>query len=471
MKKSYIFYMYLVMGIPLLGKSRSFFMPRSTTHDPVFENALTLYDFYHPKDQESWVHVFASPFHQRSTNQCRLGGYFLPEHNCTVSVKEDGTGDIGSLWLGIISKIDTSFSSEICLAPERRVSGAYFNALLDLCKYSRTFWLGFSLAVMRAEHCVGLNESDIQNPGTLSGFANVTEALSNDSLTAGKFSECTLCETGVDDIQVKLGWNKFFCENESHVGLYLVGSIPTGDEQCSEFVFEPIVGTKHGALGLGIQADVLIMNDETHHLAWLFDSKFRYQFKHEQRRSFDLCKNGDWSRYLLIVLEDARCMTQPAINCLTNCVGVEPRISFDIWTAVHYAHCNWDFEAGYNFFFRQAEKISCKTICDGNFGIFDLGNFCSGNRTSSSCATISESVVEPNKAPSDSEFISLTADDINLRSAAHPRVITNKLYGSLAYNYDWPCQSLLLGLGGSFEFADKRALEQWAVWGTVGIGF
>ena len=77
--------------------SRTIFIPRHQTTDAMNELALNNYEIYHhtpcPEDR-AFFHFQPSYFHKRSTNECDLGRYFLPNHKNQITVAENGTGDI-----------------------------------------------------------------------------------------------------------------------------------------------------------------------------------------------------------------------------------------------------------------------------------------------------------------------------------------------------------------------------------------
>ena len=58
--------------------------------------------------------------------------------------------------------------------------------------------------------------------------------------------------------------------------------------------------------------------------------------------------------------------------------------------------------------------------------------------------------------------------DVDL--SGHPAAMSHKIFGNVAYNFNFKDQPMFVGLGGSYEFADSNtALEQWAVWLKLAI--
>ena len=461
----------LVLGpVPMLKASKTFFTPRSISlDDSTFELALTNYDRYHGDNDDSWLNFYVKPFYQRSRKGCDLARYFLPNNQRCVTLSEDGTGDLDSLFFNLISPAGTFYNSTVCLSPRRTTYGAVFTFYANLDCLCDKLWLGINFAAMGAKHDLHVCETGSVAPGTLSGFTDACDAFNNPEWTAGRLACRSLKRSGVDDIQLKLGYD--YCSNEdSHGTIYLVTSIPTGKRPRSCYLFEPIVGSKHGSLGLGFNGDYTFNVCDDHNLTLMGDIKYRYVFRATERRSFDLI-NGDWSRYLPLVSSATPVLLTPGINAFTLNAEVTPRSTINLWTAVHYDYCNWNFELGYNFWWRQAEKVCIKCPLASDIGILDLAGICSGTATSANAATIAQSIIN-NIALSDGTFTDLTTSLLNQNSAAHPRALSNKIYASIGYNTECYCHPILLGINGSYEFGHRcAALSQGAVWGTVGISY
>lgn len=125
----------------------------------------------------------------------------------------------------------------------------------------------------------------------------------------------------------------------------------------------------------------------------------------------------------------------PAINKLTFNVDTTPRNSLDIYLAAHATHNNWQFELGYDFWYRQREKVCLRP---GNnfstvYGIADLPGIATLSATSASTATIAQGMTGNNAIASDAVFVPVTLNDIKLSSGAAPRALSNSFYGSVGY--------------------------------------
>lgn len=514
-KSSYLiaFALFLGAGCALDAASSSFFMPRSVTHDPVYELASVNYYRYHQRATGNGCCPFftfgATPFFTKSVKAQNLARHFLFDNKNELVFNESGAEDINSIWFNLIAApqvgtiVPPLFNSVMKIRPERMAYGSMFNFHFDFSNILRGFWFDVNFAAMRVKHDLKLTASRPENPGivvntignTATQIETVIDALNNPEWKFGKWSDCALSKFGVDDVQLKFGYDNYNCHGD-HLGTYFVISVPTGNRQKSEFVFEPVVGTKHTGLGFGMNIDYALMTDGDRNLSVMFDGKYRYLVTSEETRSFDLnavgTENRDWSRYLLIEqgLPDAAAPTitnptgasEPGINDFTLEVDVTPRSTIDLWGALHYARNEFNFEIGYSFWWRDKEDIKFKksAVLDNTKGIFDMLGVASGAAplTSTSTATIQESVIPPTLVTGARQmtrdlpsFIGLPSAGLDADSAAHPKVSTHKVYATFAYA---PCmdQATLLSVGGSYEFAPTTAaLEQWSVWFNAAISF
>jgi len=452
--------------------SHSFFRPREITPNNVFQHNLSLYWWYHNvlcEDDCTWWTMQISPFYQRSNSGEDIARFFLPCNKPCISVQEDGSGDVGSLWLNLIAADDSTYDASFSMRPVRSVVGAYFNFRFDLSQLLCHSWLSVAFAVMRVKHDLHMCESSADE-GVACQVSTMCQALNQSSLQYGKFAPCTLTGRGVDDVQVKFGYDWFYCDT-NHISPYIVGTAATGKGSRSEYIFEPMVGSNHGSIGVGVLGDYKIWDMDTHELTLITDFKYRYVLHACERRSFDLCPNGDWSRYLQVVQECARSNSFPAINICTQDVRVTPGSTVDWWLALHYQRCQWNVEFGYDFWWRQRELIECLRVpC--NVGIYDLAGDCAINPVSASTASICQSLGGTNVPASDASFVPLQCANFNLNSGATPKAISNTLYLAFAYNGDLAGSLSLIGLGGSYEWGQKYgALDNWAVWVKLAMAF
>ena len=485
--------------------SHTFFVPRQVTTNSVFELALNNYRHYHQEEGYNFPHengyeeeiededpyekfsfsFYLTPFLQHSTRGEKLARYFLRCGNKTLTFNEinEDPNAVCSLWFGLESDLNTHYThGTLCMKPDRQAYGTYVNSSFSKQWDKHALWFNVAFAVMHVEHRLNMSSSisEVEGPlsnfelGTIDEFSSIIDALNNPEWDFGKFSKNKLSRSGVDDVQLKLGYDRFCGDDEkNHISPYLVATIPTGKRQRSEFIFEPLVGSKHTSLGIGVNGeyDIFSSDDEEFGISWLSDFKYRYVFSSRQCRSLDLCTNGDWSRYLLVVPEDQHLATQPGINLFSGSVDVTPRGTIDFWTAFNVHWPTYNIEFGYDFWWRQKEKVCLNGSGSTSYGIFDLAGM-SVVPQSASKANISQSAIGTNQAPSDASFVHLTSNDLNVNSAAHPAAYSSTFYAAWDWKKTTPETAFLLGVGGQYEFAHcTSALEQWTLWGKLGVVF
>jgi hypothetical protein len=451
----------------------TFFRPRGISNDLTYRNNLTFYNWYHEARCNffTWDNTF---IFQRSRRGGDLGRGFLGKNPLVVA--EEG-GDVNSINLGLgNAEVESGFDSTISLCPRREVFAwlPQFHFNLDcLCT---GFWADIAFAVVHAKHRLGFHEN-VTTPGTLENeegvvLTSVTDVLDNSFAFADKCRR-----THIDNVDIRVGYDWGYCGND-HVGVYLIGTIPTGKHLKNDRWFQPIVGSRHGAIGVGFEGDYTIWNDESNNsdLVLMSDFKYQFQFRRKENRVFDL-NNGPLSRFLLIANEDNPfapiSATDPnsLVSLLRSCVKVEPRHYIEWWLGLHYQWCNWGAEATYNLFWRDRERICGANFNFDSFGIFDQTEC--GNLTSDSNATIG---TDFGQGTADATFTVLTPSDVNLRSGAAHRALTHKISLALSYsNVLSDCYPWYVGFGGGYEFASRKdrrfALENWDVYGKATISF
>ena len=453
------------------------FIPRSITTDLVYTD-LNNYYLRH-KQEDGPKFIYSGNFiYERSNKSDTLGSAFLLKNGCNcVSVNQNAPADINSNWLGL-ANLDPAnpFAANFCISPQRSVFAYYSYLYFDLSDWVCGMWADIATSVLNVRH--KLNCCEVGNTASVCpGIQTVSDALNNPLYRFGKFDCGNCCDdlhrTGVDDIQVRLGYERSWCDDEHIWGGYLIGTIPTGRKPNAEHVFEPLIGSRHGSLGVGLNGFYQAWcNDQDHSIALMLDANYRYVFKRNECRTFDLCNNGAFSRFLLVADEADTATALPGINFFTQNIDVTPRSTVQLWLAMNYERCDYNLEAGYNFFWRQKETIACPCDLGATIGVYELG--CPGpGCTSASTAKISDG---PNEITPDAAFVALTPNDLNLWSGAADTALSNKFYASVATHGTFcDCVDWNIAFGGSYEFVngDYRCatLPFWAVFGQFSFVF
>lgn len=426
-------------------EAHSIYVPRQLSYNPILENAL----IYSKKNSsQSWDYLFSvKPIYTQTVGKS-LKKYFSINHKPCMQVQENGTGDIDSLWLQVVSSNSTYYSSMLAFKPVSKTGGALLFFQADL---PHDLSLSIDTALIYVNNNIHIGESLSKNLGT-SAFLTVKQSLASNINCFGRICG-SQGKSGLDDIQVKL-IRTIGDSEKHHVDVYGLLGIPTCIGSRARYLFEPLVGSRHAQLGLGMSGRREVYEGECNALSFQGEVKWRYGFEGKENRSFDLKNNGQWSRYMLLVQQTALYTVYPAINTLTFNASVTPRNSVDVYLAAHLKHQAWNFELGYDYWYRSAEKIcikNCNAVLN-KYGIADLLGIAQLNPHTASTANISQSVAAgANQMVSDATFVPLKTSDVNLCSGAAPQSSSNSVYASIGYDYDCHNHPMEFGINFSYE--------------------
>ena len=141
-------------------------MPRSVTHNATYELALDTYHIYRdPTTACSSFEFYVTPFYMQSNNGTDIARYFLPNNNANLNIQENGSGNIGSLWLNLVAPPGLFYSSTITLSPISKTAGGYFYGCVDFgdycpdaCWWIQNPWFSVSFAAMKVRHNLNIEE-------------------------------------------------------------------------------------------------------------------------------------------------------------------------------------------------------------------------------------------------------------------------------------------------------------------------
>ncbi|MGB8467375.1 MAG: hypothetical protein WCE21_00060 [Candidatus Babeliales bacterium] len=451
------------------SSAHTIFVPRQMAYNPIYEQALTFDEYAHMGDQ--FLLLSVKPMYTQTVGSS-LKKYFNINHVSDMNVRENGSGNIDSLWFQVISAPDTYYSSTVSFRPIQQTYGTMFYLAWML---PADFALTVNTAFVKRKNNMHIRETDIPADafGQLPGFTTVSEAFTNPTMTYGKING-SQSKSGVDDLQIKLLKNFRLCDESLLLVAYALAGAPTGHGSKAVSLFEPIVGSKHAQAGLGFNAEKSWNFDRCNRFALYGELKWRYGFKAKETRSFDMTPNGQWSRYLLFTTPTADANPFFAINNLTFKANVTPRNSVDLLLAAHADHNNFCFELGYNFWYRQAEKVTpFITLPEVGVadlvGIAQLANTTPVTVTTASNATISEGVY-PNEfqMPRDAVYTLVAADNIDTKSGTQATSLANAVFGSFGYQ----CERCTVGVNVSYEgAANSNTASIVSVWANIDIRF
>jgi len=435
------------------------------------------------------------PFGGQTTQDWRIGKYFMPFNKCTLLAAETGAidtlnRDIDPLHFNI-ETINDAFESIFTITPKQSVAAVGFDykqALSTRESGCVKWWLEILTSVVHVRNTICLVENVIDTGGGAKPGAigldgapvvgNMTEAFMQSNWNYGKIiSGKPLTKTRLSDIELIIGWNA--CHTEMcHYNGYAGVIIPTGNKPQGRYVFEPIVGNnRHIGITYGSNMGFEFWRCGEHLLRSEIDINGRYLFRNKQIRSFDLYDKS-WSRYMETYSSIAQAEAAAAsgdessgtsgINVFTQCVKVSPRFSAVVNWGMLYSYCNFEAEFGWNFFGRQAEQVCLNFNTDA--ALKDSG----GLGQTTIARTIGHQFdcdANPEITIPVANYKPLTTSDVNIDSAATPATISNIIYATLGYN--WDCRRpILLAIGGSYEFSHvNTALQRWTAWGKFAFSF
>jgi hypothetical protein len=453
------------------------FVPRGASTDLAWIDSLTFYNRTRQYPHKCYIYTSMTIYEKSTRNKRFASSFLLGDGNNFITVEQAAPGApvINSLELALANPT-TPFASTLTINPNRRQFTYLGNMYFNFENWWCGLWGDVTFGVTNVRH--RLNCCEVGNTSTICpGITNISTALGNNSqLLFSKFY-CGTCadgkrRTGFEDIQLRLGYDYLWC-NENRFGIYLIGTIPAGRRPTAEFIFEPLVGSRHGSFGVGFLGDYEVTwcgcgDDSSFTL--MTDFNYRYVFSHRECRTFDLMPNGPFSRYLLIVDSSALGFPFPAANATTSLVKIKPRSTIQWWLGFNYEYCDWDFEVGYNLFWREKERLSQPCVqLPTTIGVYNLSD-CGASQVTASNATIFS------PGTPDIAFVPLTPSNINIDSGLARRLLTNKVYAALSWTgCACNCFEWMAGFGGSYEFVTKHdkcaAPASWAVFSKWAVGF
>lgn len=453
-------------------------------------------------------------FGGRSTKSARLGEFFMygGSNQLIVSSDQASFPQVNPINFGIAyAGVGASYTSTIQFNPRESVAGAGFEwrqhfGWWNCDNECSKWWFDISFPVVQVSNRVSLTEFNVTTVGTpIAGTAaNMIEAFQGTAnfgaLNPGVVCTATamqyglipsttkkLKRTGVADVEIKIGYDAIHTDCFYANG-YVGALAPTGNKPKAKYIFEPMVGHNHHAgvlFGGQIMYDMWSCADRC--LSWEINFDSRYLFSGTETRSFDL-KYRPWSRYLLVYTSAANAAAgcvSPGINSFTQQFNVTPRFYSSLNTALVYnSMCGFQGEVGWNFWSRQSEKLKLKNpfptgiyvaaLSNVNGIIADTTNILSNIGNNNYCfdcvngalADVCTAQLATATTPA------LNASNIDYASVVNPATLSNIIYGTLGYNWDWCCLPMFFGIGGSYEFTSiNTSISRWNVWGKLGISF
>lgn len=453
-------------------------------------------------------------FGGKSTKANDLGSYFMPFCKNALTVNEElntqanGGADLLAQHFNIYTNDNTAgtggFASTFAFCARQSAVGFgmhYKQGFLYNCDNTKWWYVDVNMPIMHVKNSMIITETVQSNGGGVDAsagttpVANMTQAFKQSAWCYGKINNCPMRKTGLADIELKVGRELWYSQ-ECFLGAYIGALIPTGNRPEGHYVFEPIIGHgKHAGVIWGTEGVIEFWHscNEQWHAQFAMNAHAQYLFNAKQTRSFDL-KNKPWSRYMEVYanieqaqqaaalcdsldansnIQGARLAT-PGINVFTKPVKVRPGFSVNTTAAlVIQSDCGFVSEVGYNCFARQAEcvKLGCKWQEGPALKAFEGCGLTQPVRTITPNQQLNDPVIQVAVADYNQSII--TADELDLNSAAHPAFFAQIVYGSVGYNWHKECRvPMRADIGGSYEFGNNRAtMHRWTLWGKFGFAY
>jgi len=373
-------------------------------------------------------------------------------------------------------------------------------------------WIELSTALQQVKMEMQLNETipatvplvaNAPLSWTTQGFdtvlspQNVTEAFAQLAWNYGIVDGAQKV-TRLADIELKLGY-QFLCEDNAMANMFVGMVIPTGNKATAIYMAEPIAGNGfHFGLMSGATSEVQLNSGADTRWSLRSDLGFRYLFKNEQVRSFDVINRGDWSRYMYVwenyqQMYDANDLGgltpgqlrnyTPGINVFTQSVYVTPQAQVRFNQAVVLETGSFKGEFGWNILARQGEKVSLvNDWADNSIAFVDASNAIDSNGYTYSMFNMNRTIYNDayQSAPAPNEVslevaaynaATISASDLNLESAASQAALINTPYLVVGYAFNEE-KSSVLSFGGSYETCATNAyITNWSLWGKFGLTF
>ncbi len=468
MKKQILVLIFLMSSIEA-RTNRTFLMPRS-------QNANELYEMFiwkkiiHSVSEDYGTHVQLTPFYQASHSSRDLSKYFLFSGKDTLKVSTAQDGDIDPVHFDLAS----SFNGTFGLKPRQKVYAVRFDLYQNIRRLLKDFYVGLSTTLANVA-----NDPSLVEDGT-TAITNTfkAKALSSQWAENWKFGKIDgkQSKLGLADIDFKFGY-KLVNTDRLKMAAALFVTVPTGNSAKSVYVWEPILGAgDHFALGASINSNLNLYDANYKDSRWnlLGLANYRYLLSNNEVRTIEL-KNKSWGRYLKMRKQNPTNTTQvlahayPGINVLTRDVKVRPGSEFDGVLAVQYENKGWGFNLGYNVWLRENEKVSLRKAFNAP-GIFGIASSNATAGLPAEAAAVAVSSSSSIKSLDLANGIFLTESDLDL--IGQPAAMTNKLFVVFNFDSKWNKAEFFGSLGGSYEVAQKNnALEQWTVFGSLGMSF
>lgn len=466
---------------------KTFFMPRPIQQDMVLQktSSMEFVNRIYKNKKIDGLKILSSTFYKESTNSSDLASYFFPEGKTELSVQGPnvaGTPDISSTWLTITKEdedLDMNFSSKISITPKQKSFGVNLQIFKNLNALNKRILLGISLPFEQIE--TDLNFKEYERSTNLENLpldiqyknasANAKEAFNNPLLTYGKMKDGVQKLAGLADIKISID-GLIKANNIVNINIYGFGIIPTGYHPKAEYLFAPVLGNgKHLSLGAGANLSANIWKNKYKKLLLSSGAEYQYLFEATNKRIFDLKNNGSFSRYLDVRRNDNIVLFQitDLVKISTLNCKITPRSAFNSFIDLSYLYKNCNIKLGYNFWWRNSEKLNLKDNLEGIYAITGMDLTAQGGIQLDQYFNNATIKNDASQNPADN-FVAITNNDLDLDSGRAPSALSNKFYLNIGLDGNFSDKKYCFNSGISYEIAGKNSsLSNWEIFLQLGL--
>lgn len=469
--------------------SRSFMYTKPAFYDVVMEQALW-HDIEFNKHGITKAGLQGIPFFQKSISMDKNIRYFLMKNKTELLVAGDAitadleVRDIRAEWVGLPS----TFRGFLSINPTQKQTGCVFEYNQDLgnwfnVRFLQDMYILFLLPVGMVKNNINLIQCDVT--GESEEFPrNIIEAFNQPTWNFSRITNCQHRKAGVAELTIKLG-TCYMSEDFFQLNYYTVITVPIGNKQNGETMFEPVLGNNHH-LGFGGGLNLQVpMNRDTTRFAWcgFIDLESVILIRNKQYRTYDLF-DKPWSRFLpMNIIGSQSNENQPGVNYMTQRITAKPFNLVDFAFGWRLHTCSIEAEIGYGIWGHANERTNlkqpspiqivgqpiegtntAKPVITDQPVVFGIAGSAPGKTASRSTIAF--------KAPDDLEFVPITTCDLDPQSGESYGGFAQRAFGSLGYINKGEISDTLFGVGWSVDVPFHNSLLQlWKVWVKIGATF
>jgi hypothetical protein len=267
-------------------------------------------------------------------------------------------------------------------------------------------------------------------------------------LKFGKMSDKENTQYHFNDVQACVGLTVVVSDN-ANVCVGISGVLPVGRELNGEFLMEPQVGNRHFKLGSEVDVYACLSEGADYKAAVNVNALWHYAFKRENVR-LPSHNSLNYGHYHLGYRKDTAgagtSALEPIMNLVSKKVDVKPGSVFDLSACLNFEKGCLSVDAGYNFFYSQAESNSVCNFVDGDLFIVP--------------AVFDNAAVAHDGT--NGAVVAVKASDLNYNASSQALHHIFASVGFVCKDWSYPAS---VNVAGGYEFAHNRSRtrEVWSV--------